>query len=472
MRPVRRTDIGLVGTLAALVAGCSFFLDPLDTSSTSADTGGSGGAGVAGTSGTGGAAGPGGTAGSAGAAACAGNQKPTARFDWSHSDRTVNLDPSGSSDPDGTIGQYDWVLAEGTPIKRDSAQLETYRFPTAGEYEVVLTVTDNCGTTGEHRAVVYATNPPNVVPWALDEFGPPDSQSSWGEAEMGGTWDRTGTAADYSVSDGTGRMIIPAPGVTREASLNDAWGRHRHTELRTIVTLDHTPTGAGTYVSLVGRDAGTSRYYVKAVFTDYNGVTLGLEGGSFAPFVGTAHALLDGLEHNQGDRVHVALQLVGDSEDGDVATYLASKAWKDGDAEPDAWQVTACDATVALQAGGSVGLVGYLSGTAEDDPVGVSFDRFSAASPTPNAGPPPKAKFSVEANESLTVGLDASASEPGGSELSYEWDFGDGSETRLGKTRQHTYGKAGIYRVTLTVTDRAGTKACAVDEEVTVGAPL
>lgn len=55
--------------------------------------------------------------------------------------------------------------------------------------------------------------------------------------------------------------------------------------------------------------------------------------------------------------------------------------------------------------------------------------------------------------------FDASASlDPGGTIESYHWDFGDG-ETGSGITSGHTYTVAGMYNVTLTVTDDAGSTA-------------
>lgn len=47
------------------------------------------------------------------------------------------------------------------------------------------------------------------------------------------------------------------------------------------------------------------------------------------------------------------------------------------------------------------------------------------------------------------------SSDPDGYIVSYNWDFGDGSND-VGPTVTHVYGTAGIYRVTLTVTDNQG----------------
>jgi PKD repeat protein len=62
-----------------------------------------------------------------------------------------------------------------------------------------------------------------------------------------------------------------------------------------------------------------------------------------------------------------------------------------------------------------------------------------------------------------------SSSDPDGSIATYAWDFGDGT-TGSGATPTHAYATAGIYRVTLTVTDDMGDTGT-VAHEVMVSAP-
>ena len=61
----------------------------------------------------------------------------------------------------------------------------------------------------------------------------------------------------------------------------------------------------------------------------------------------------------------------------------------------------------------------------------------------------------------LAVLFDASASSyPDGTAISYQWSFGDGT-TGTGANTSHTYGSAGTYMATLTVTDDLGTTGTA-----------
>ncbi|WP_010533410.1 PKD domain-containing protein [Brachybacterium squillarum] len=79
----------------------------------------------------------------------------------------------------------------------------------------------------------------------------------------------------------------------------------------------------------------------------------------------------------------------------------------------------------------------------------------------------PTAAFTEQAS-GLAVQLDASSStaDEGAEIVSWDWDLGDGT-TAEGETVEHTYGAAGTYPVTLTVTDDQG-GSHSVTEQVTV----
>lgn len=81
----------------------------------------------------------------------------------------------------------------------------------------------------------------------------------------------------------------------------------------------------------------------------------------------------------------------------------------------------------------------------------------------------PQAAFDVTTSD-LAIAVDASGStDADGSVVSYDWDFGDGA-TGSGSVANHTYGAAGTYTVSLTVSDNDGASQT-VSREVTVVAP-
>ena len=83
-------------------------------------------------------------------------------------------------------------------------------------------------------------------------------------------------------------------------------------------------------------------------------------------------------------------------------------------------------------------------------------DADEAAPPTGNQPPVADAGADQTALVGETVSFDGSgSSDPDGTIMSYDWDFGDGT-TGNGMTTTHPYSTAGIYTVTLTVTDNEG----------------
>jgi PKD repeat protein len=91
-----------------------------------------------------------------------------------------------------------------------------------------------------------------------------------------------------------------------------------------------------------------------------------------------------------------------------------------------------------------------------------------AAAPQPpvaNAGGPYSGTIGVPV--SLTG---AASTDPQGQTLTYAWDFGDKTATGTGVAPSHTYTAAGIYTVSLTVTDTGGLTGTAT-VKATIAAP-
>ncbi len=149
------------------------------------------------------------------------NVPPTASFTATTTDLSVQVDGTGSSDPDGTLASYVWNWGDSTPNGSGSTASHTYTAD--GTYTVTLTVTDNRGGTATTtRTVQVAAPPPNQPPVAafttavnvlavqVDGSGSTDGDGSiasyawsWGD----GTPGSTGATASHTYA-GTGTYSV------------------------------------------------------------------------------------------------------------------------------------------------------------------------------------------------------------------------------------------------------------------------
>lgn len=130
----------------------------------------------------------------------------------------VQLDGSGSIDPDGTITEYEWDFGDGTPAVTVATPTVQHTYDAAGSYDVTLVVTDDDGFQSEPDATT-ATIQPIVVeddPIA-DPNGPYDGFVGVALTLDGsGSFDPDGgaiTQYDWDFGDGTPAVTVTTPTV-------------------------------------------------------------------------------------------------------------------------------------------------------------------------------------------------------------------------------------------------------------------
>ena len=297
------------------------------------------------------------------------NQAPEARATVAGSDLTVTVDGSTSTDADGAVAGWAWSFGDGQSATGVTAS-HTYR--AAGTYTVRLTVTDDDGasSTTETRVTV-------PLAFAVDSFER-SVASGFGSAETGGAW--TASGGPRSVSDGAGHLQVTAAGGSSAVWLGQVSATD--VAVQTEVTVQAAPTGAGTYVYLVGRRTAGGHYRAVVRFLADGTVRLGLSRVVSNAETTLGTVVLPGT-YTPGTALQVRLDLSGSG-----STALAAKAWVSGTAEPAGWLVQATDATAALQGPGGVGVTAYLSGSATAVPVRVDLGSFWAgpAGTAPRAG--------------------------------------------------------------------------------------
>ncbi len=366
------------------------------------------------------------------------NQPPTAAFQATCGELSCGLNGGSSADPDGTITSYVWQINDGGTTTGVNA---VHTFATAGTYSVTLTVTDNVGATSTTtQSVIVAPSVP--APYAQDAFGR-TVVNNWGTADVGGAWTISGTATNYAVNNNVATIVSPtasASNATRLLGVSD-------TDFDVQARFQYnTVQSGGSWVNLVGRYVGSGLEYrgrVRLGSTNLFAAAYRVAGGLTQAIV--PEVTVPGIAANPNTWYRARMNVSGTNP-----TVIKLKVWLDGTPEPAAWNVTASDATAALQVPGSPGIQTFANGSSSY-PLTISVDDF-LVNP---ANTPPVASFSTNCNLPLACATNASASTDEGSIAGYQWSFGDGSSSS-GVTATHTYAQAGTYVVTLMVTDNGG----------------
>jgi PKD repeat protein len=286
------------------------------------------------------------------------NAAPTAAFSLQATPLSVTTDASASADSDGTLTNYSWDFGDGGTGTGVTA---AHSYVAAGTYTVTLTVTDNSSATGQTAQTVDVPEADPNQPLAADSFNRTVA-TGLSAADTGGAWTTTGSASNYSVSGGAGRLRATA-GATVNAFLSDV--SLLDAEMLVTTTLQQDATGSGAYTSLIGRRVGTDDYRVRMKNLSTGVVQLQLMRGATS----LKAQNVAGLTYTTGSALQLRLQVTGSAP-----TTIRAKVWALGAAEPSAWQTTATDSTAGLQTAGSVGLAFYLGSTATVTPVTATFD--------------------------------------------------------------------------------------------------
>jgi PKD repeat protein len=355
----------------------------------------------------------------------------------------VAFDGSGSTPGSGQIVRYEWTFGDGAT---GSGATVSHIYARAGNYTVSLKVTNSDGRTATAELTIYV-NPAARPPTAVIN-GP--GQGTEGEAV---SFDGSGS------TPGGGQIVRYEWDFGDGASGSGA-------------TVSHTYTRAGAYtVSLKVTNSGN----LSASAT--HAIAIG-------PAAKPPKAIIDAPNRGQAGR-----SITFDGSHSTPGGQITSYAWDFGDG------TTGSGATVshAYASAGSytVGLtVTSSTGQTANAMHAIRIEGGQPGGGNPPGGENPPGGGIEQPNGGTPLfggnsvpfgggqgGLQAVISAPvvgrvnqpitfdgsrssGGQIASYAWKFGDGT-TGSGATASHAYAKAGLYNVSLTVTDSQGRTATA-----------
>ena len=216
--------------------------------------------------------------------------------------------------------------------------------------------------------------------------------SGLGQADNGGAW-TSNPSTKLSVSGGVGRLALSTPGRGEGSSLPTA---STNTDLATTVSLTKAATGGGTYMSLLGRRiAGQGSYQLDLKLAADKSLRLSLSRTVAGTQTSLGTAVTAVKTYAAGTPVHVRLRVRGTG-----TTTLLGKAWV-GATEPSTWSVRTTDSSAQLQAPGTPGFSGFLSGTATQAQA-VTIDDLAVTTPTTTITGPAGAAYSAGTAQTLS----------------------------------------------------------------------
>jgi PKD repeat protein len=326
---------------------------------------------------------------------------------------TLQVDGSGSSDPDGSITSYAWDFGNGRTATGPTASV-TYTGP--GTFTVTLTVTDNRGATGTATRVITVTGAPNAPPTAVIRT-----------VSVSGTIPLTVNLSGANSTDPDGSIV------------SYAWN------------LGNGQTATGPAVQVIYTEAGS--YTVTLTVTDDRGATntqsLVIEVSEDSNIAPSAEIVADPISGT------APLQVTFDgTESSDVDGTIVSYAWNFGNGQnalgptpPPVTYNLPGTYTATLTVTDNRGATGVVSQT-------ITVNRPPNQSPTANLTATP-----TTGSAPLLVQFSSTGStDPDGAVTGYLWNFGNGT-TSTSPNPSATYTTAGTYTVVLTITDNDGASA-------------
>ena len=345
----------------------------------------------------------------------------------------IAMSSVGSNDTDGTISSYSWSFGDG---QVSSQANPTHSYSSAGSYSVQLTVTDNDGATNTATTTANITSPSNTAPNAVIANGPfSGAEGAFISMSSSGSNDPDGSISTYSWSFGDGQT-------STQANPNHSYSIAGSYTVTLTVTDNGGASGSATESVTVSAVGGSDQL-------DESGLS------------GAANSTVYFSLAVPAGATDLVFTTSGGSGDADLYVRFGSqpttssydcRPYQSGNSETCAIENTQAGTYYVMIRGYSAYSGMSLSGTYQGGATGGNNAPVAVIA---------NGSQDLVTGESV-VWSSAGSNDSDGSIVGYAWDFGDGSNS-LAQNPSHQYTQAGVYTLTLTVTDDDG----AVDSEST-----
>jgi endoglucanase len=372
---------------------------------------------------------------------------------------------ANASDSDGSIERVEFLIS-GTKISEDTTApySVSWTIPLAGDYTISARAIDNRnGSTTSSEITISAISnipDPTTPNLALNKTASASSFENDGfpasngvDGDYGSRWASEFSDPQWFQVDLGASYVINRAILNWEAAAGKVYDIQVSSTGSTWETVASITGGNGGEDDIVFSDVSARyvRMYGTGRITEY-GYSL-FEFEVYGPEAGVNIPPVAAISANPvtGDEpLSVSFDASGSSDsDGSVVAY----DWDFGDGSTG----SGVSLTHTFEKAGSY--IATLTVTDDEGATGQATITIVVTDPEQCAGnEPPQISLSASpqtGDAPLTVSFDASATDPDGDQLSFNWDFGDGVSATT-STAQHTYNSEGTYQVELTVVDACG----------------
>ncbi|MGL5810630.1 MAG: PKD domain-containing protein [Nocardioides sp.] len=408
---------------------------------------------------------------------------PTAAFSSTTAYSRVDVDGSASSSANGAITGYLWDFGDNSGA---TGPIASHTYATAGAYIVKLTVTDETGAKDSISRTVTVGAPANPAPsdvygkevhrltpygyYRLNETG--GTMTDAGPDARNGTYSgnfTTGVQGALRNSNDPARATANSNGNSGGYGVVSSRLAAAPNEFTTAIWFKTTATTGGRLIGYGVSNSGTSSTHDRLLYLRDDGrLVFGVYPNAEQRVTstdsyrdGTWHFAVASLSPTAGMKLYVDGALVGTNPNTGAQNFLGY--WRVG-------SDTVWSGSSARTFTGSLDEAAIFSRALTDAEIAELW-RLGSTVVTPPVTTPPTASFTTSVNN-LVAGFDASASsDPDGSIVAYNWDFGDGT-TGTGQLVNHTYASPGTYLVTLTVKDNLDALSTTTKDIITTAPPV